>query len=197
MSKINVVCRNDVNVEDKTLKTVAVDAGLEYCLQNNLVVEVAIGDFDSLDPEILDKYQGDKITYNSVKDDSDLALALKYLDNYSGEVYVYGALGLRMDHSIMNLRLLYQSKLNVKFIDENNFIFKLASGSHVLNSLGYKYLSLLTFNECLISLSGVKYPLVNYILDSDDTLNLSNVILNDEALLDIKNGKVIVILSNN
>ena len=45
---INVICRSDVNLRDRTLACVAVDAGLKYAIESKLRIIQVVGDFDSL-----------------------------------------------------------------------------------------------------------------------------------------------------
>ncbi|MFV0254595.1 MAG: thiamine diphosphokinase [Erysipelotrichaceae bacterium] len=195
MMPINVICRCDVEVFDHSLAVVAVDGGLAYALNNQMTIEVAIGDFDSVPSELLTQYSGKIIEYNQIKNDSDLALAFDYLEHYSGVVNVYGALGKRFDHSWINLKLLYYRDLNIHYYDSDNHIFALNDGEFKIKKGNYKYLSLFTFADCLITISGVKYPLQAYQLKVSDTLNLSNEILAAEATIEVR-GKVIVVLSD-
>jgi len=179
MRGLNVVCRFDVEVRDKSLPTVAVDAGLQYCLQEQLNVIMAIGDFDSLNKELLDAYRGERQVMPAEKAVSDLELAFEFLKNYQESIYVYGALNRRMDHSLVNLKLCYYSDLAIRLIDDYNLIYKLGPGTHKIATNEYKYYSFLSFCDCNISLRGFKYPLENYLLNVADNLTLSNELSDD------------------
>lgn len=191
MSGINVICRNDVSIEDKSLPCIAVDAGLFYCLENDLDIMIAIGDFDSLDPEILLSYQGEVIKANREKDQSDLELALDYLKDTNDEIYVYGALGGRMDHCLVNLKLCYYTELDLRLIDKQNLIYRLRPGTHQLTKRA-DYVSFIAFEDCNISLEGFKYPLDDYHLKVSDNITLSNEIVRETA--NIKVDKRLLVL---
>ena len=193
MNRINVICRSEVTVREPELPVIAVDAGLEYALRKKLNIVAAIGDFDSLPQKLLDAYHGKLIKIPPEKDQSDLELALAFLRDFSGEIYVYGALGRRMDHCLVNLRLCYYSPLRLILLDEQNEVFRLAPGSHMLTANSYEYLSFFTFQTCRLSLTGFKYPLKDYLLKNTDNLTLSNelsaeyaTVENDHPLLVIR-----------
>lgn len=195
MDAINIICRYDVEVSDCSLPCVAVDAGLTYALENDCPVVVAIGDFDSVDEESVKEYNGEIITLDCAKDDSDLAVALKYLENFSGDIYVYGALGKRFDHSLANIYTLFNSDKDIYFYDQYNEIYCLASGKHTVAKNNYKYISFFTLSEAKITLKGFKYPLTDYVLKNNDTLTLSNEILKSEGEVIVEGGKIIIIKS--
>ena len=174
MKGINIVCRSDVRVKDNSLPTVAVDAGLLYCLKNRLKIILAIGDFDSLSPQLLAEYHGPTIKLPPAKDESDLQVALKQLADSRQPLYVYGALGKRADHSLVNLKLCFYSRPRIILLDDYNMIYRLNPGRHRLAAQNYDYLSFLGFETCSISLQGVAYPLDDYLLEPADNLTLSN-----------------------
>ena len=195
MNGINVICRADVKVYNKNLPCVAVDAGLFYCLRNNLDILIAIGDFDSIAPEILASYQGEIIKVSAEKDQSDLELALDHLKDAKESLYVYGALGGRMDHCLVNLKLCYYSDLDLYLIDEQNIICRLDRGLHHIADCGYTYVSFIAFENCTLSLTGFKYPLCDYYLAVSDNLTLSNEIVDDVVAVET-DKPILMIFSN-
>ncbi len=187
---LNVICRQNVEIRDPGLDCVAVDAGLLYARQQGLNIIQVIGDFDSSDSTVYLEYQTILIKAEKEKDSSDLQLALDYLRGYCGAIYIYGALGGRMDHNFVNLKLCYYSELDIHLIDKQNEIFCLKPGYHTLEENSYKYVSFFSFQDCRLSLSGFKYPLNNYLLRCNDNLTLSNemtiapsVVINDSKCL--------------
>ena len=186
MSALNIICRADVKVEDHSLPCIAVDAGLFYCQKHQLKIITALGDFDSLDPDVLSGYTGDLQRVPAEKDQSDLELALDYLRGAEEEIYVYGALGGRMDHCLVNLKLCFYTDLNLWLIDEQNRIRCLRPGIHQFPR-EEGYVSFLGWEACRISLTGFKYPLRNYWLKPESNLTLSNEITADLATVETDN----------
>ncbi len=196
MKSINVITRSDVKVSDLNLECVVVDGGLEYAINNNLKILMAIGDFDSVKADVLSAYHGPKIVLNSIKDESDFKVSLNYLKDFKGQINVYGVLGKRFDHSLANLIELFNCDLNLHYFDEYNHLYKLAKGEHIVKSNDFKYLSFLTLDECNLTLKGFKYPLNNYHLTNRDTLPLSNELTEEKGSVIVNNGNVLIIMSN-
>ena len=102
-------CISGFNINDiKNTYIIAVDKGFEFLVDNNINVDLAIGDFDSINPKYIEKL--DKIDVHSFskdKDFTDLELAYQYCLKYNfSEIKVYGATGTRLDHTFANLQLL-------------------------------------------------------------------------------------------
>lgn len=92
---------------------IAVDRGLEVLDKIHLEPNYIIGDFDSVNRDILkkDKYSKTQIIkLNPEKDYSDTHMALKLaLDLNSEIVYIIGAMGKRIDHALANIHILKEA----------------------------------------------------------------------------------------
>lgn len=90
-----------------TTQVVAADAGVSLALALGWDVDVAIGDFDSICPEVLGQLVDDGVDvrpYPRDKDQTDLELALGVaLDQAPARVLVTGLEGGRPDHALANL----------------------------------------------------------------------------------------------
>lgn len=174
-----------------------IDKGALFLAQNGNKDFVAIGDFDSVNEKEFDLIKNatnNIVKLNPIKDDTDLEHALNYLkDNKYTDVEIYGCLGGRADHNLLNLKLIYLSELNVVAYDENNKVFNLKKGRHKINKDDYKFLSLFTFEKCLLNLDNAKYPINTTTIDLYDNYTVSNEFINDYCNLDIIEGKLLVI----
>ena len=136
-------------------KVFAVDKGLEYADALGLVPELIIGDFDTVDEKLLDRYEkqlteADKklaeadnqaaevdrqsvriIRHPSHKDQTDTELALYCAkEDNASRVTILGATGSRLDHVLANIGLLLyacRSGMDAAIIDEHNRIRLLTS----------------------------------------------------------------------
>ena len=179
---------------------IGVDKGCLLLAKKGITIDVGIGDFDSVKEEefeIIKKACKKLIKLNPVKDDTDFEHALNYTrDNGYKDIEVYGALGGRQDHNLLNIKLMYQSDLNITFIADKNKMFCLDKGKHIIKKDGYKYISLFVFDKCLLSITGTVYELKDRELSKLDNYTTSNEILNDKCLLEIKQGRVLVVQAN-
>ena len=106
---------------------------------------------------------------------------------------LYGGLGGRVDHAMINLRLVSRFPETVYLHDENNFIYSLGEGIHSIGKRDYTYISFFTEDESIITLKGMKYPLTNQKLTNKDTYTTSNEILEEMGIVTVHTGKVTVI----
>lgn len=172
------------DVHDTSIDYIAVDKGLAHLLNQGITPVLAIGDFDSLNNEQLLKDYSIK-KYNSIKDDSDTALALKYcIEKGYDEIDIYGVYGKRIDHFISVLCLLRQyPDIKITLYDEYNKLTLLRKGSYEIDTHDYKYFSCFAASKCHLTLKNCRYPLDHYLLDKDDPLVLSNQANNTLTLI--------------
>lgn len=166
--------------KDENEYIIGLDSGT--LLLNNLEIKVdlAIGDFDSVD---ISDIKADKIiVYPKDKDYSDLELALMEIkDDKFSKVLVYNALEERFDHSLSAIiSLIKYFPLNIYLLDLNNKVYLINKDTKFKKS-DYKYISFFSQNA-YITLSGFKYNLDNYHLTSNDNLCLSNEIKEDAII---------------
>ncbi|CCV63986.1 Thiamine pyrophosphokinase [Alteracholeplasma palmae J233] len=172
---------------------IAVDSAVEAVISQNIPIDLAVGDFDSLkDKGLLEGLNVIKL--NEEKDDTDTAVALN--EAYKKEAdYVYlvgGINGDRAEHMIANIFLLEKyPKLEIK--NDHMRIKKLPAGSYDLSFKGY--ISLFGFPSAVLSLEGFKYPLNRYKMDFADPVGISNELNDYKGKITILEGSVIVILS--
>ncbi len=202
MNKCIIVCgyKPLILKDYKDALLIGVDKGALYLANSNVKMDYAIGDFDSVcEEEFLEikKFASEVIKLNPIKDDTDLEHTLNFVKEMGyTDIDVYGCLGGRQDHNLLNLKLLYISDLNIKYYDEKHKIFSKFQGTHKIYKENYKYLSLFVFEKCVLSLSGTYYPIFKTTLTITDNYTTSNEILDDYCLLTIEEGKMLVILCN-
>lgn len=201
MKKCSIVCGYKPYL-DKELKgkIIGVDKGCLYLIKNNYKIDIAIGDFDSVSKKDFESIKNNSkklIKLNPIKNDTDFEHTLNYVkEKEYKEINAYGVLGGRIDHELLNIKLLYQSDLNIIYHSQKNKIFKLDIGTYKIYKENYKYLSLLAFMPSIVSINKVKYPLDNVVIDSNDNYTTSNEIIGEYCHLNIKQGKLLVVLSN-
>ncbi|HOP56813.1 MAG TPA: thiamine diphosphokinase [Bacillota bacterium] len=175
---------------------VGVDSGLKYLVENNIMIDLAIGDFDSLDPLFFDsvKQKSRKlITLSKEKSMTDLAYAIDYLYNNTDytSLEIYGGIGGRIDHLLANINLL--KRFDLSFRDNQHHIFVLGKGKHHIDNY-HRYISFFAIEDCYnLSLTGFKYSLNNYYLSTSDSLCVSN---EGSGEVGFSKGRLLVVMSD-
>jgi thiamine pyrophosphokinase len=175
---------------------VGVDSGLEYLENINKKIDLAIGDFDSINSK---KYEAIKEKCNTIiklekdKKMTDLAFALDYIYNNMdyNEIEVYGGISGRVDHFLANINLIKKYSFTMR--DDSHYIYMLSKGKHKINNYK-KYISFFAIEDCYnLSIRGFKFSLNNYYLSTNDSLCVSN---EGNGEIEFSKGKILVISSN-
>lgn len=184
---------------------IAVDKGLESLYLLKVLPNHIVGDFDSVNKNIINFYLDKNIQihkYNPEKDYTDTDIAIKLAINLnSNNITILGATGTRIDHTLANIHILcscLESQINCELIDSNNKIYLINSNKKIENKHSYgKYISLIPLTSTVngVTLNGFKYPLQDYTLKIGESLGISNEISNDVATIELKEGILIVIES--
>lgn len=190
---------------------IAADSGLVMADKLGLTVDLLLGDYDSVDKKIFEKYNRNTktITYPCEKDYTDTHLALKKAiekikklqdtskDSTEDEIAIIGATGTRYDHAFTNIFVLDESLeagIRCAIYDKNNKIYLADKSFEIRKDKQFgDYLSFAPMTpEAELSLSGVKYPLDRYTLRQGESICQSNEITEIIAKVEIFTGKLVV-----
>ena len=178
---------------------IGADRGALHLAERGIRMVLAIGDFDSVSEEEMKRireFSDEVMVLNPIKDDSDSEAAVDEAVRRGYEkIYIAGAFGGRIDHEIVNLRLCFKYPERVILTDPGNRCIALKEGTHVIKKEGYRYLSVFAQKKCEISLKGFKYPLDHRVLDETSLYGLSNEILEEEGIIEVHSGMILVIMS--
>lgn len=188
----------------------AVDNGLTALDEAGIMPTHIIGDFDTADYKLKEKYMSmpliNAVVLPENKELTDTQAAVELiisLNDSSYTVYILGALGgARPDHGLANIYILVHflnAGINAYLLDETSCIF-LINKDTILNKNTYnrKYISLLplTWQVKGVTLHGMKYPLDKAVITIGDSIGVSNEITESAAEVLIDEGILIVISSN-
>lgn len=183
---------------------IAVDKGLETIDYLKLEPQYILGDFDSVNTKILEKYKTQNIKIiklNPEKDLTDTHSAIDLaLEIKSTEITILGAIGTRLDHTMANIHILKQAldkNIKAKIVNEKNEIELINKEIIIKKDDNYKYVSIipLTTQVTGITIEGMKYIINDYTLSIGDSLGVSNEQIDKEAKISIKTGILVVIKS--
>ncbi|MBQ3111183.1 MAG: thiamine diphosphokinase [Clostridia bacterium] len=174
---------------------ICADGGLVHAKSMGITPNLTVGDFDSYQGEIT----GDVRRFNPEKDYTDTHIAVtEALNKGYKEIVLLGASGTRLDHTLSNIGLLeYIAKCGAtgQLINENNIITVIDKKTVFKSDKGW-HLSLIPIGNVKgVSLENLKYPLNDYDLKFAESLAVSNEFTDKDAVIDIKEGSLIVIKS--
>ena len=211
MSKTVIISGGTINegfvekilAENEEAYIIGVDRGVEYLYRKQIMPQYIVGDFDSIDSEIIDYYRNETHVsireYNPVKDATDTEIAIRLgITLGSSEILVLGATGGRIDHlwaNIQTLSVACRAGVKAYCLDERNKI-SVTDGPCILKkSEAYgPFLSVFSLTGEIFdfNLKGTKWPLSHHTLKPCDSLTVSNRFEEEEVEIDFSSGILVV-----
>ncbi len=183
-------------------------------LKGRLQGDLLVGDFDSLEPSVLEELRKRGLPiqiYPAEKDDTDMQLAIDIaMDRGFQRLDLFGATGGRMDHCLANIMLLYHilgrggkgrliDRCNLILAGEKQMDFSEEEVRRLLfepEEKGILYVSLLLLDDCRgITLEGFRYPLKDFDGKAGETLCISNEFSEKRGRIFFEEGRLLVIFS--
>lgn len=186
----------------KYSRVIAVDHGLEAADRLGIKTDIVVGDFDSVDPSVLKRYQKDpQVRFEShspIKDFSDTELAIDLaLQERWDEIDILGGTGSRLDHTLTNIHLLLAplaAGIPCYITDPYNRIYLLDQGKTFYKKECFgPYLSFLPLTTEVkgITLRGFSYPLTDKDIRIGTSLCISNELKEDSGTIRFNEGILI------
>ena len=180
--------------------TIAADSGYSNAKTLGDLVQILVGDLDSLDRS---KIEGrpELIEVPVEKDFTDTQLAVETaLKRGADDIVIIGGLSGRLDHTLSNLAILKDLSdrgIYAVMADGRNRVRYIKSTSTLIARSGYTYLSLIADGEKVkgVSIEGCKYPLENAVLNDRYQYAVSNEIVGNCALISVKKGGLYIVES--
>ena len=187
---------------------IGVDRGAFRLMQAGFPVHLAIGDFDSLNPEeyAAVRAYADQIEQSPAeKGDTDLELAvLTAIEQFpdASEILILGGLGGRFDHEIQIFYLVLQARFSgllskITLLDAQNVIRFVGPGTHRLIKLPQMtYLAFASLTPVIgFSIIQAKYDLPKTDFPSNFSLSSNEFVDDHPVTIDFETGIVAVIQS--
>ena len=180
---------------------VAADSGLDYAQAAGLTVAVAVGDMDSVSPEVLAAAEqaGTRIERHPAdKDQTDLELALELAARLADRVIVIGAGGGRLDHLIGNLAVLASPQWSGVDIEAwlGNAQAVVVHHHRVLDAEPDTTVSLFALGgPARVTTTGLAWPLNEEILDPLTSRGVSNRASDPSPSVSVSEGVVLAVIS--
>ncbi len=178
----------------------ACDGAYSGLKQQNIVVDMLIGDFDSVDTGDLSHCRHSPgIECHKLPDQAktDLEKAIEFLDDRGAtSIVVVQATGYRVDHTLYNIRLLRrfyrQSRPFVLVNDHERISFHRDCDIRLVGMSGQR-VSILAMDTAMISTQGLLFDMTQCNLGGDYKDSVSNSLSQSQAVLSICGEVVLVI----
>ena len=173
---------------------IGIEDGAYEIIKRGFKLDLAIGDFDTTShyDEIIKKaLKVEK--FPKEKDEIDLELALKYIEEHysNNEVYIYNATSGRMDHELITIKLLIKyANLNIHLMNGIEEVIYITN-SYTINEQNKRF-SLIPFNDVELEIIGSLYEIPKTRLSILDCYTSSNKTI-DFTTINVYNGGVILV----
>lgn len=143
---------------------IACDGAAMKLLAHGVVPDAIVGDLDSVDEELRQSFVGE-VYCNPDQEINDLTKALLFAQEKGyREVAVFGATGLREDHTLGNISLLGEHSCRFACLQmETDYgVFNAIKRNTSFSSFPGQQVSIFSLNtEVAITVSGLRFPIVN------------------------------------
>jgi thiamine pyrophosphokinase len=182
---------------------ICADDGLSHAGALGLTPDRVVGDFDSVDPALLARYENGSTVfqeYPARKDETDTQIAGDMLLTMgAGEIWIVAGAGTRLDHSYANLMLLFrmaEKGADAYLINQYNLIMPLLDEIEIRGEPG-QVVSFLPFGgEAVVdTAAGLSYPLDGLRLSMTEPIGISNVMTATKAHIRIKKGRLLCMMA--
>lgn len=180
---------------------ICADGGARHLEAAGIIPDLIVGDMDSLDSVTLQSYEAKGcrvIRHSERKDETDTELALREAFRLGpAEVWIWGALGYRVDHLLANISLLVQGKregIEVKLIDEWCEVFLIDRRTVIAGETG-QTVSLFPFAGAAagVTLKGFEFPLTKAVMETGRPCGVSNRLIADQGIIEVDSGRLLAV----
>jgi thiamine pyrophosphokinase len=181
---------------------IAADGGYHNAKKMGVTPQILLGDLDSIEKTERIPEEIEVLQVPAEKDDTDTQLAVQVaLEKGATEIVIVGGLDGRLDHTLSNLAILenlYEKQIRAIFTNGQNRARFIRNSGVILLREDFRYFSILAADPVIkgVSVDGCKYPLKKAKLQKTRQYAVSNEIVGNCALIEIKKGGAWVIESN-
>ena len=178
------------------------DAGMQHAKALGIDPDYIVGDFDSVRPEVLEEYRQKNIPFRQFptrKNETDMELGIFLaLELGADDLILFGGIGDRFDHTLANahyLLSLLKKGVRARLVNEKNCVELIDRHLTIHGKVGEIISTIpLSMEVKGITLRGFSYPLTDFDLAlDDDYIAVSNVLAEETAEIDIREGYLFVI----
>lgn len=184
---------------------ICADGGGEFAYRHGITPHYLIGDFDSINQEVLNNLVGNGIEiirYPKDKDYTDTEICVyKALELGCEDICILGGIGSRIDHSLGNIGLLHliaEKGASGYIISRSSEIYLCRDKIRLTGKIG-DIISIIPLSGDAKGLKsrGLKFELGNMDIEFGKPIGISNEMTDDKCLIEIEKGEILVIKQKN
>ena len=174
---------------------IAADAGYQHLADLSVVADLVVGDFDSMPAK---PNHPNIIVHPAEKDETDMMLAVgEGLRRGYRTFVLLGGMGGRLDHTYANIQLLsYIAAQSARgyLLGDGTAITVVRNGTLCFDADKRGIVSVFCAGETAhgVTLTGLKYPLLNAELNFMQSLGVSNEFTGNPSEISVLNGSLVV-----
>ncbi len=182
---------------------VCCDGGMAHFYNCGAVPNFILGDLDSALKEHIEYFENIGVMFIKFppeKDFTDMEIGLEFaLDKGADEIFIFGGIGTRFDHSLTNAHILKRAldrNAAAWLVDEHNFIGIVKDNIKIWGRRG-DIVSLIPFTSNVkgVSTKGLYYGLDNFDMEIGHSLGVSNFMTEERAEISVRDGLLFVIMA--
>lgn len=183
---------------------IGADKGNECLVKYDIIPQLSLGDFDSIDKDILKVINSKNIEvlkFPPEKDYTDTEIAImEALKRGADKIYLLGGTGTRVDHTLGNIGLILTTRekgAQLIIVDDNNIVY-LAEKEMTLygeygDNISFHALSDTVKN---FKIEGAKYNLDGYDMHLLDPRAICNEFVDTPIKINFESGNLLIMHSN-
>ena len=181
---------------------IGADGGCNHLNRMGILPNYVIGDLDSIDKTLISQYEKNDIVFKKFpthKDETDSELCV-YLAKSLGakRIDFIGALGGRIDHALANIGFMYhilEMGIEPRIITSEEEVYILHNEEKVIKGKKGDTISILALRENAlgVTLKNLEYPLQNGEIKYLSPLGISNVMIEDECTISVREDYLLVV----
>ena len=182
---------------------VCADAGYVACKAAGIKPEAVIGDFDSLEGELISEIDSlgiERIVYPCEKDDTDTMLCVKYgIERDFDDFLIVGGIGGDFGHTMANIQILSfltDMECWAEINTDTESLFMIDGSITKFSGVAGAGFSVLSYTErCIgVSISNARYELTDAVITHSYPFGVSNGFLNERPVfVSVRQGRLLII----
>lgn len=175
---------------------IAADGGYLYLHEQNIRVDMIIGDMDSLS---IKPSHPNLVVLPKEKDDTDMLAAITYgLEMGYRVFHLYGGTGGRLDHTLANIQCLaYLSSIGARgYLHGSNYAVTAITNDHIefdKNASGVISIFSHSDKAVGVEITGMKYSVKEHTLTNTYPLGVSNEFIGNDSKISVRQGTLIIL----